>query len=106
VQHCRKDNVLGSASEAKHLCTLVKTSTIQVDASGASIYLNGLQLGEVADFEAIIFNLALMLLEIQMFNLALNPPFCQTAVIGCAFISLLNSIINRFYFVRSYMFAF
>jgi len=41
VQHCRKDNVLGSASEAKHLRTLVKTSTIQVDASGASIYLNG-----------------------------------------------------------------
>jgi hypothetical protein len=56
VQHCRKDNVLGSASEAKHLRTLVKTSTIQVDASGASIYLNGLGLGEVGEIEAQMFN--------------------------------------------------
>jgi hypothetical protein len=58
VQHCRKDNVLGSASEAKHLRTLVKTSTIQVDASGASIYLNVLQLGEVAEIEAQMFSFA------------------------------------------------
>lgn len=41
---------------------------------------NGLQLGEVADLEALTFNLAQCLLVIRMLNLALNPPFCQTAV--------------------------
>jgi hypothetical protein len=35
---------------------------------------NGWQLGEVANFEALTF------------NLALNPPFCQTAVGGSFFI--------------------
>ena len=42
---------------------------------------NVLQLGEVADLEALTFNLALMLIEVQMLKLALMPPFCQTAVL-------------------------
>ena len=41
---------------------------------------NVLQLGEVADLEALTFNLALMLIEVQMLKLALMPPFCQTPV--------------------------
>jgi hypothetical protein len=61
VQHCRKDNVLGSASEAKHLRTLVKTSTIQVDASGASIYLNGFGLAEGGEFERLMLKFTIML---------------------------------------------
>jgi hypothetical protein len=73
VQHCRKDNVLGSASEAKHLRTLGKTSTIQVDASGASIYLNVSQLGEVADLEALTFNLALMFIRITNVQFSTEP---------------------------------
>lgn len=40
-----------------------------------------LQLGEVADFEALTFNLVPMFISNRMFNLAMNPPFCQTAVL-------------------------
>ena len=40
----------------------------------ATIEYNVLQLGEVADLEALTF------------NLALNPPFCQTAVSGWHFL--------------------
>ena len=42
-------------------------------------------LGEVGELEAQMFNKPLMLIEVQMFNLALLPPFCQTPVICCAF---------------------
>jgi hypothetical protein len=41
---------------------------------------NVLGLGEVGDFEAQMLNKPLMLIEVQMFNLALLPPFCQTPV--------------------------
>lgn len=39
-----------------------------------------LQLAALAVLEALTFNLAQCSLEFQMFNLALNPPFCQTDV--------------------------
>jgi len=39
---------------------------------GLKLTTNGLQIGDVADFEAFTF------------ILALNPPFCQTAVTGWA----------------------
>jgi len=39
-----------------------------------------LQLGEVAEIEAQMFILHKSSIEEQMLNLALNPPFCQTAV--------------------------
>jgi hypothetical protein len=42
------------------------------------IATNGLGLGEVGEIEAQMFNKPLMLIEVQMFNLALLPPFCQT----------------------------
>ena len=42
-----------------------------------------MQLGEVADFEALNFLLALNLIWKLNFNLALNPQFCQTAVVWC-----------------------
>jgi len=32
--------------------------------------------------EVQMFKLALMLIEVQMLNLALMPPFCQTPVMG------------------------
>jgi hypothetical protein len=41
---------------------------------------NVLRLGEVGDLEAQMFKLAQMLIEVQKFNLALLPPFCQTPV--------------------------
>ena len=37
--------------------------------------------------EVQMFKLALMLIEVQMLNLALMPPFCQTPVGGSAFCS-------------------
>jgi hypothetical protein len=39
-----------------------------------------LQLGEEAEFEVQMFKLAQMLIEVQMLNLALLPPFWQTLV--------------------------
>lgn len=41
---------------------------------------NVLGLGEVGDLEAQMFQLAQILIEVQMLNLALMPPFCQTPV--------------------------
>ena len=49
------------------------------NASGA-LFANGLGLGEVGELEAQMFNKPQMLIEVQMFNLALLPPFCQTLV--------------------------
>jgi hypothetical protein len=46
------------------------------------IAANGLGLGEVGEIEAQMFNKPQMLIEVQMFNLALLPPFCQTPVSG------------------------
>jgi len=51
---------------------------------------NGLGLGEVGEIEAQMFDKPLMLIEVQMFNLALLPPFCQTLVGGSAFFSLVS----------------
>jgi hypothetical protein len=45
-----------------------------------TVTANVSHLGEEADLEALAFNLALMLLKINMFNLVLNRHFCQTAV--------------------------
>ena len=42
---------------------------------------NVLGLGEVGGLEVQMFNLALMLIEVQMLKLALMPPFCQTPVL-------------------------
>ena len=42
---------------------------------------NGLGLGEVGEIEAQMFNKPLMLIEVQMFKLAILPPFCQTPVL-------------------------
>jgi hypothetical protein len=66
-----------------------------------SIGGNVLQLGEVADFEARTFNLALNLIKNRMFNLVLNAPFCQTAVICCPFIYYSS----RIYFVIFFLFS-
>jgi hypothetical protein len=49
---------------------------------------NGLGLGEVGELEVQMFNKPLMLIEVQMFNLALLPPFCQTPVSGSFYFSL------------------
>jgi hypothetical protein len=38
---------------------------------------NGLGLGEVGELEVKMFNKPQMLIEVQMFNLALLPPFWQ-----------------------------
>lgn len=46
---------------------------------------NGLGLGEVGDLEVQMFNKPQMLIEVQMLNLALLPPFCQTLVMHSAF---------------------
>jgi len=46
---------------------------------------NGLGLGEVGDFKAQMFKSAQMLIEVQMLNLALLPPFCQTPVVRSPF---------------------
>jgi hypothetical protein len=48
---------------------------------------NGLGLGEVGELEAQMFNKPQMLIEVQMLNLALLPPFCQTLVMCCPFFS-------------------
>ena len=53
-----------------------------VSTVGRSIGHNGLGLGEVGEIEAQMFNKPQMLIEVQMFNLALLPPFCQTPVSG------------------------
>lgn len=42
-------------------------------------------LGEVGELEVQMFNKPLMLIEVQMYNLALQPPFCQTLVTCSAF---------------------
>jgi len=44
-----------------------------------------LGLCEEADLEVQMFKLALMLIAVQMLNLALQPPFCQTHV-GSSFL--------------------
>ena len=41
---------------------------------------NGLQLGEVAEIEAQMFSFAQKFNRRTELELALNPPFCQTAV--------------------------
>jgi len=41
----------------------------------------GLQLGEVAEIEVQMFSFAQSSIEELPLNLALNPPFCQTAVV-------------------------
>ena len=48
-----------------------------------AIGTNGLGLGEVGELEVQMFNKPQMLIEVQMFNLALLPPFCQTPVMCC-----------------------
>jgi hypothetical protein len=48
--------------------------------SSFRVSANGLGLGEVGDFKAQMFKSAQMLIEVQMLNLALLPPFCQTPV--------------------------
>ena len=45
-------------------------------------YSNGLQLGEVAEIEAQMFSFTKSSIEELNLNLVLNPPFCQTAVMG------------------------
>ena len=50
-----------------------------------TVSANGLGLGEVGELEVQMFKLALMLIEVQMLNLALMPPFCQTPVRRSAF---------------------
>ena len=45
-----------------------------------SIAGNGLQLGEVAEIEAQMFSFAQKFNRRTELELALNPPFCQTAV--------------------------
>jgi hypothetical protein len=47
-----------------------------------------LGLGEVGELEAQMLNKPQMLIEVQMFNLALLPPFCQTLVMRSFFIFL------------------
>ena len=41
-------------------------------------------LGEVGELEVRMFNKPQMFIEVQIFNLALMPPFCQTPVGGSA----------------------
>jgi|GEM_PF-5950167 len=48
---------------------------------------NGLGLGEVGAFKVQMFNKPPMLIVVQMLNLALLPPFCQTLVSGSLFSS-------------------
>ena len=57
------------------------------------IATNVLGLGEVGGLEVQMFKLALMLIEVQKFNLALMPPFCQTPV-GGSFISTLFLLVH------------
>ena len=45
---------------------------------------NVLQLGEVAEIEAQMFSFVQMFNRRLPLNLALNPPFCQTAVVRSA----------------------
>jgi hypothetical protein len=61
----------------------------------SKITANVLGLGEVGGLEVQMFKLALMLIEVQMLNLALMPPFCQTPVMSCDFFFLVFSIFNQ-----------
>jgi len=51
---------------------------------GVEIVANGLGLCEEGELEAQMFNKAQMLIEVQMFNLALMPLFRKTLV-SCSF---------------------
>mgnify|MGYP007083429699 CR=1 FL=1 len=62
---------------------------MQVGSIGANVPT----LGEEAELVAQTFSLAVTIIEIRMFNLALNPLFCQTCVIGC--FSFSNQLINN-----------
>ena len=52
---------------------------------------NVLQLGEVAEIEAQMFSFVQMFNRRLPLNLALNPPFCQTAVVKSVFKTLKNT---------------
>ncbi|OWR13084.1 hypothetical protein CDW55_12050 [Chryseobacterium sp. VAUSW3] len=54
---------------------------------------NGLQLGEVAEIEAQMFSFAQKFNRRTTVDLALNPPFCQTAVVGSPFFSVVFIVI-------------
>ena len=63
--------------------------------------LNVFGLGEVVDLEAQMFKLELMLIEVQMLNLALMPPFCQTPVSCCFYFHRPITFIFVFEFLSS-----
>ena len=49
---------------------------------GLTLAHNGFGLGEGGELEAQMFNKPQMLIEVQMFNFARMPHFCQTPVSG------------------------
>ena len=75
------ENLFGSQKSGRFGVRLI------VARSSFRLAYNGLGLGEVGDFEALMFNKPQMLIEVQMFNLAILPPFCQTPVSGSYFYS-------------------
>jgi len=52
-----------------------------------------LQLGEVAEIEAQMFSFAQKFNRRTTVDLALNPPFCQTAVVRSPFFSVVFIVI-------------
>ncbi|MGV0928582.1 MULTISPECIES: hypothetical protein [unclassified Empedobacter] len=54
---------------------------------------NGLQLGEVAEIEAQMFSFAQKFNRRTTVDLALKPPFCQTAVVRSPFFSVVFIVI-------------
>lgn len=61
---------------------MVFISGLAIKVSG-----NGLRLGEGRALKTVSPNIVQMLIEVQMFNLAILPPFCQTPVSGSYFYS-------------------
>jgi len=50
------------------------------------ITYNGLQICDVADLEALIFNLWLMFIRCRMFQIPLSPPYSQMCCYGLVFV--------------------
>ena len=66
------------------------------------IAYNGLQLGEVAEIEAQMFSFAQKFNRRTELELALNPPFCQTAVVRSLFCppTKTNAKLTQFFVLR------